>query len=385
MKQVIHTSKHLQVTMQGLVADINIIGDINWYSNDSETFTRLMAELKAAGVTELRGYINSGGGSMYDANEIYNQLQAFEGRKTCRLGALVASAATVIACAFTDGIEGAPNMQYMIHNPCVHASGDDKSLESAIQLYQNLRQSALDIYGGRTGLAEAVLSDMMARTTWMTAATAKSKGFITAITGQATELPADTLEVLNKYAYGNVPAALNQAAQPPQTPQNSSLPNTTTMNKAAIIVTMGLPSDASDAQVEQAIMSMKAAKDLAEKTLKDDRDKNATQLATMLVDQAVQAKKIGAGEREEYIKDAVMNYDLTKKMLDRMPAAGTPATNQVKTDAGTPDATNNAGTEDRNKWNFNDYMEKDGKALVEMANKQPEQYKKLFADRQPFK
>lgn len=372
--------------MNGVVAEINIIGDITWWNNDSDTFTRLLAELKAAGVTELRGYINSGGGSMYDANEIFNQLQAFEGRKTCRLGALVASAATVIACAFTDGIEAAPNMQYMVHNPCVYASGNETDLESAIQLYRNLRQSALDIYSKRTGLPEAELSDMMNRTTWMTAATAKDKGFITAITGQATELPADTLEVLNKYAYAGVPAALNQAARPAtQTPQNSSLPIQTTMNKAAIIATMGLPQDASDAQVEQAIMSMKAAKELAEKTLKEDRDKNATQLATMLVDQAVQAKKIGAGERDEYIKDAVMNYDLTKKMLDRMPSAGAPATNQVKND--TPDATNSASStgEDRSKWTLNDYMEKDGKALVEMANKQPEQYKQLLANRQPFK
>jgi len=272
----------------------------------------------------------------------------------------------------------------MIHNPCVTVSGDGDDLAAGIQLYNNIRESAIRVYVERTGLPESEVSDMMARTTWMTAATAKAKGFVTSITGQDEELPEDTPEVLNKYGYTNVPAVLSRAVQPlPVSP----LTNHTTMNKAAIIVTMGLPQDATDAQVEAAITSMKAAKDLAEKTLKEEQGKAATQMATMLVDNAIAAKKIGAGERDAYIADAVMNYDLVKRTLDRLPAAGAPATMQINPDVSnsdnTQDRTNN--TEDRSKWNFNDYMEKDSKALIEMANKQPEQYKKLFDGRQPFK
>ena len=200
-----------EIRMQGPVAEISIIGDIDWWNNNSADFTRQFNELRTAGVTELRGYINSGGGHMFEANEIYNLIVSFAGRKTCRLGALAASAATTIACAFTDGIEMAANGQYMIHNPTVGASGGPKEMQSAAQLYENLRQVAIDIYVQRTGLPAAEIGAMMDATTWMNAATAKAKGFITAISGSVAELPSDTAAVLNKYHYAGVPTAVNQA------------------------------------------------------------------------------------------------------------------------------------------------------------------------------
>jgi ATP-dependent protease ClpP protease subunit len=196
--------------MQGQVADLSIIGDIDWWNNNSADFTRQLNDLRAAGVTELRGYINSGGGSMWEANEIYNLIAGFPGRKTCRLGALVASAATTIACAFADGIEMAANGQYMIHNPNIVAQGGEKEFKAALQLYQNVRQGAIAIYVQRTGLPAEEISAMMEATTWMDAPTAKANGFITAISGEVAELPSDTAAVLNKYHYAGVPSVLNQ-------------------------------------------------------------------------------------------------------------------------------------------------------------------------------
>ena len=173
-----------KVTNQGTFAEINFIGEINWWANSSADFTRQLAELRAVGVTELRGYINTPGGSLFDANEIYNQLVAFPGRKTCVLGALVASAGTTIACAFSDGIEMAANGQYMIHNPCVYVDGDDKALNAALQMYNNVRQAAINIYVKRTGLTAEEVGAMMDATTWMTAEVAKAKGFVTGIVGR---------------------------------------------------------------------------------------------------------------------------------------------------------------------------------------------------------
>ena len=207
--------RQYEIRMQGQVAEISIIGDINWWSNSSADFTNQFEGLRAAGVTELRGYINSGGGSMWEANEIYNLISGFKGRKTCRLGALVASAATTIACAFTDGVEMAANGQYMIHNPQVSVEGGAKEINAALQLYDNLRAGAVDIYTRFTGLPAAEISAMMEATTWMTAATAKSKGFVKSISGGTAELPTDTAEVLNKYHYKEVPAVLNQALNAP--------------------------------------------------------------------------------------------------------------------------------------------------------------------------
>ncbi len=216
-------ARQYEIKMQGHVADLSIIGDIDWWNNNSADFTRQFNELRAAGATELRGYINSGGGSMWEANEIHNLIAGFPGRKTCRLGALVASAATTIACAFSDGIEMAANGQYMIHNPIVQASGGDKEMRSAAQLYENVRQGAIAIYAKRTGLPATDIAAMMEATTWMDAPTAKAKGFVTAVSGEVADLPADTAEVLNKYHYAGVPSVVNQALGTPR-PSSTTAP-----------------------------------------------------------------------------------------------------------------------------------------------------------------
>ena len=369
-----------EVTNQGTVADIRIIGDINWWSNGSDDFTRMMAELRAAGVTELRGYLNTGGGSMWEANEIYNQLIAFPGKKTAVLGALVASAGTTIACAFTDGIEMAANGQYMIHNPQIATCGDRRELAAALQLYDCVRESAVNIYVERTGLPAEEVSAMMEATTWMTAAKAKEKGFITGITGQAAELPADTADVLNKYHYANVPAAINQAALASTVSSTST--ESSTMNKVALINSLGLSANATDTEVEMAVAA--AANGATnytklQKELEDDREKVAKERAEMLVDNAVAAKKIPAGKRDAWVTNASKNYDSVKDLLESI-AAPTLASNTLTPDTDTQTPSNSGGTgtaDDRAKWTIKDYMDKAPADLQNMAEKEPAKYREL--------
>ena len=381
MAQLAFKKHGYEVTNEGGIAHIRIVGDINWWNNGSEDFTRMLAELRAAGVTELVGYINTGGGSMWEANEIYNQLVAFPGRKTAVLGALVASAGTTIACAFKDGIEMAANGQYMIHNPCIDVNGGEAELRSALQLYANIRQAAIDIYVKLTKLTAEVIGAMMDATTWMTAAQAKEKGFITGILGEAAELPSDTADVINKYRYSNVPAAVNQAALASSIPSN--LPATSTMNKPALINSLGLNANATDTEVEMAVQT--AARGAADYTrlkneLEADKLKVQTERAELLVTNAIAQKKIGAGQKDDFVKMAITNHDTVKAMLDGLPGVVV-ATNQVVPDPAptTPTNTTGSGTqEDRAAWTLKDYQEKDAPALAMMAEKEPAKYSQLL-------
>lgn len=375
-----------EVTNEGVVADIRIIGDINWYSNGADDFTRMLAELRAAGVTELRGYINTAGGSMWEANEIYNQLTAFPGRKTAVLGALVASAGTTIACAFKDGIEMAANGQYMIHDPELCVSGGEKELKAGLQLWQNIRQAAIAIYEKQTGLTPEELSTMMTATTWMTATQAKEKGFITGITGEAAELPADTSDVLNKYRYANVPAAVNQAAL--ASTVQPIISNQSTMNKPALINSLGLAATATDTEVEMAVAA--AAKGAADYTqlkneLAQDKKRVATERAELLVKNAVTQKKIAPAQEAAFVTMATDNYDTVKAMLDGI-AAPTMASSTVVPDAetGTPsNSAGNAAADDRAKWGIKDWMEKAPEDLKMMAEKEPAKYRTLVSNAYP--
>lgn len=377
----LHFKKHgYEVTNQGVVADIRIIGDINWYRNGSDDFTRMLAELRAAGVNELRGYINTPGGDMWEANEIYNQLTAFPGKKTAVLGALVASAGTTIACAFSDGIEMAANGQYMIHNPQITVCGEERDLNSALQLWRNIRQAAINIYVGRTGLTPEEIGEMMNATTWMTAAQAKEKGFITGITGEVAELPTDAAEVINKYRYANVPAAVNQAAL--ASTVTISQTETSTMNKVALINSLGLHANATDTEVEMAVAQAATGSQNYTKLqneLKADKDRVAKERAELLVTNAIGQKKISPAQKEAFVTMATSNYDAVKAMLDGV-AVPTMASNVVVADENPEQPTNQQGTaaqEDRSKWTLKDYMEKDGPALQNMAEKEPAKYRAL--------
>ena len=157
------------------------------------------------------------------------------------------------------------------------------------------------------------------------------------------------------------------------------------MNKAAVIATMGLATDATDAQVEQAIATMKAAKDQAIADLKTEREKVGKERAEMLVDNAITAKKIPAGKRDAWVTNATLNYDSVKELLDGIPAP-TQATNQVVPDSNQEAPTNSAGTgvaDDRSKWTAKDYMEKAPADLQMMAEKEPDKYRALVSNAYP--
>lgn len=385
MAQLAFKKHGYEVTNEGGIAHIRIVGDINWWNNGSDDFTRMLAELRAAGVTELVGYINTGGGSMWEANEIYNQLVAFPGRKTAVLGALVASAGTTIACAFKDGIEMAANGQYMIHNPCIDVNGGEAELRSALQLYANIRQAAIDIYVKLTKLTAEVIGAMMDATTWMTAAQAKEKGFITGILGEAAELPSDTAEVINKYRYSNVPAAVNQAALAFSIPSN--LPATSTMNKPALINSLGLDANATDAQVEMAVAQAAAgAQKYTQLTneLEADKKRVAKERAEMLVTNAIGQKKIGAGQKDDFVAMATNNYDMAKSILDGLPGVAM-ATNQLVPDAenNTPNGEGTGAQADRSAWKLKDYVDKAPEDLKMMAEKEPAKYQNLVNQAYP--
>lgn len=258
------TNKLFEITNRSNTAYIKIVGEINWWNNSSADFTRQVDALIEGGVTDVDCYINSGGGSMFDANEIGNQVLRFSGSKSCTLGALCASAATTISTYF-DKVEGAKNLQYMIHDPSypvVIEKLDD--FETAKQLYENLRNNAIERYVAKTGMTEKQISEMMRKTTWMNAKKAKELKFIDSISGEEDILPEDTADVINKYQYSNVPTLLNKAIAIPPAPISN--PNNTTMKGLTSRLIMALSiqnitSESSEDELFAAITNAVKAKD----------------------------------------------------------------------------------------------------------------------------
>lgn len=121
--------------------------------------------------------INSGGGSVYDASEIYTELKDYAGRVETRIVGLAASAASVIAMA-GDKVRISPTAEIMIHNASVVAWGDHRDMDKAAEMLRTTNKSVASAYRQKSGLSEEELLSLMNEETWMTAETAKEKGFV---------------------------------------------------------------------------------------------------------------------------------------------------------------------------------------------------------------
>ncbi len=130
--------------------------------------------------TDITVLINSGGGSVFSASEIYTALKSFAGNVKVEIVGIAASAASVIAMAGTV-VEMSPTAQLMIHNASTSASGDYQVMDQTSDFLQNVNKSIMNAYIAKTGKDEAYLKTMMDNETWMTAQQALEHGFINSI------------------------------------------------------------------------------------------------------------------------------------------------------------------------------------------------------------
>lgn len=120
--------------------------------------------------------INSVGGDVWSGSEIYTMLKAHNGRVEVNITGLAASAASVIAMA-GEVVRMSPPAQMMIHNASGNPSGNKHTIKSALQQLEMADEGLLNTYKLKTGLSDDEINEIMDATTWMSANTAKEKGF----------------------------------------------------------------------------------------------------------------------------------------------------------------------------------------------------------------
>jgi ATP-dependent Clp protease protease subunit len=121
-------------------------------------------------------WINSPGGDVFAAAEIYTMLKEYEGRVTVKIDSLAASAASVVAMA-GDEIQMSPVSMLMMHNPSTIAWGDSAEMRRARAMLDEIKESLINAYEAKTGLPRNRISRMMTSETWMNAHTAVELGF----------------------------------------------------------------------------------------------------------------------------------------------------------------------------------------------------------------
>ena len=121
-------------------------------------------------------WINSPGGNVFAAAEIYTMLKEYAGEITVKIASIAASAASVVAMA-GDRIQMSPTALLMIHDPSTVAMGNARDMEQAIATLNAVKDSIINAYALKTGLRKSKISEMMENETWLDAKEALRLGF----------------------------------------------------------------------------------------------------------------------------------------------------------------------------------------------------------------
>jgi ATP-dependent Clp protease protease subunit len=322
---------------------LRVLGEIDWWNNNAEGFRNALDSMKQNGITKLKAYINSPGGSVWEANEIYNLIVGFctEENRTLELGAMCASAATTIAGAFPQkNTKAYKNITWMMHNTQVAVYGEQKDLLSYAQLLGNLDAAYRKRWSQRMGISETVLKNKMDSTWWLTADELKQYNIIAGFIDQDDTVPADARNVFNKLQIKELPAVLNKALPPAEDnpePIKNAMKNFVLLLMASLAsIKNYLKEDATDAEVVAALTkafsekenkiteltNSVTAKDAEIKKLEAQVKQHNTDMIKALLDVAQNTeKKITAEMRKVYEEQApVLGFEGLSKIINAIPA-----------------------------------------------------------------
>ncbi len=150
------------------------IAEDSWF--DDDVTPGLFANELGSGSGEVVIWLNSPGGDVVAAAQIYNMLIDYPGHITVNIDGIAASAASVIAMAAST-VAMSPVSMMMIHNPATLAVGDEAELGRAIDMLASVKESIINAYELKTGLERKRLAKLMDAETWMDANAAMEMGF----------------------------------------------------------------------------------------------------------------------------------------------------------------------------------------------------------------
>ena len=163
-----------EITGENILRLDGIIAEETWWG-DEVTPKKFRDELNSCdGNIEI--YINSPGGDVFAASQIYTMLMEYKGEVTIKIDGLAASAASVIAMAGTTTAMS-PTSNIMIHNPFTGTIGDADEMRACAEFLDEIKESIINAYELKTNLPREKISELMTAETWMNAKKALELGF----------------------------------------------------------------------------------------------------------------------------------------------------------------------------------------------------------------
>lgn len=159
------------------VGHILIFGEVgSWTEREVRDF------LKGQDFDEVHVYIASYGGDIFAGFMIYDFIAGLDVPTFAHIFGTAASIATVIASA-ADVVEISNQALYMIHNGAAFLYGryEPDEIEETLRMLNAYQDRIISVYQKRSGLSESEITEMMARTEWMSPEQALGNRFVDSV------------------------------------------------------------------------------------------------------------------------------------------------------------------------------------------------------------
>ena len=181
------------------------IAEDSWYEDD--VTPALFKKELMAGSGPVTIWINSPGGDVWAAAQIYNMIRDYPYKVTAKIDGIAASAASVIAMA-CDEVLMSPVSTMMIHNPWTFAWGDAHDMEKAARQLDECKATIINAYVEKTKLSREEISQLMDEETYFEVYWAMEHGFADGIIERRPIEEGTQNKVGRKFAYKATAVAL---------------------------------------------------------------------------------------------------------------------------------------------------------------------------------
>lgn len=290
------------------------------YSWTASDFASIHARAMNQGIERIHLRINSYGGNVFAGNAMYNLLKSSKIKITTYNDGIAASMASVLLLC-GDEIKMAESALVMIHNPRGDAYGEADDHRKSAEVLDTLTDIMAKIYARRTKEEIDQIKAEMKKESWYNSSDALKKGIIDEV--YDSEIPAMDNEP--EMDFSPKAAYLHFAAQlaPPSLDSNSQKLNTSEMENSKLAISIGLPHDASETEIQEKIAEINA-KAASVEDLKAQVDKQKQAQVKMLIDGAITDGKITEAQRQLYTGNAMKDFETTEQMLAGMSAVVKP-------------------------------------------------------------
>ena len=335
----------ITATSNGKTLRLEIDGYIGKWDDANTRNIKQRIKEAGNGATHCELYVNSEGGSVFEANEIENIIKDTFKTVSGTVGAIAASAGSYFLTAFP--FTAKKNSQIMIHKPTAGFAGTAEQIKAKVKLLENLEQHYKKAYAEKMGKTEEEVSKMWTNDYWMNADEALKIGLIDAIETDAVPIDA---KLTDRLIACGAPVDHLPATKPKKEDMDINL----------LRAELGLPSTAGEAEVLAKLKEVKqAAKKSAqlEATIKAQAEAEKKAKIKALLDTAEKQHKINAQMRANYEKLAEADFDQVKAIIEALPVMETAPSAGVN---------NGQAGEARANWTYADYAEKDPEAFEQL-------------------